>query len=77
MLIMKAGLNLIDNFLWETYEIDWRTSIRKHASSLEEETSDKAKLEDLIKGYSLNLHFINRMKRDPGFEQYLIKEIEN
>jgi len=74
---MKAGLNLIDNFLWETFEIDWRTNIRKNAKNLEQEAHENPKFDELVKNYSLNLHFINRMKRDPGFKQYLIKEIEN
>lgn len=74
---MKAGLNLIDNFLWETFEIDWRTNVRRNARNIEEEKIDESKLDLLIKKYSLNLQFINRMKRDPGFKQYLITEIEN
>lgn len=74
---MKAGLNLIDNFLWETFQIDWRTNIRKKAKNIEEIASTKSNLDKLIKIYALNLQFINRMDRDPGFKQYLLKEIES
>jgi len=61
----------VEKFLWEIYEIDWRTKIRV----VERENPEES--EFYIRKYMLNLHFMNRFDRDPGFKQYLIDEVEN
>jgi NAD+--asparagine ADP-ribosyltransferase len=67
--------NIIENFVWESYEIIWRTEIQKVSNKSKKQSSSK--LDEIVKKYTLNLYLIDRFNRDPGFKQFLIREIES
>ena len=69
-----SDIIIIENFMWEAYEIIWRTEIQKKASKSKNQAFPE--FDDIVKRYTLNLYLIDRFKRDPGFKQYLIREIE-
>ncbi|MDL2260932.1 hypothetical protein LJC08_01620 [Methanimicrococcus sp. OttesenSCG-928-J09] len=60
----------VESFLWELFEIDWRSNIRKA------ERIDSLNSKNYINKYMLNQYFIYRFYTDPGFKQFLISEIE-
>lgn len=77
MRVMKAGMNLFNHFLWENFEVEWRKEIRESANLVDSDHENDSINDGTVAVYALNLHFINRFEKDPGFKQYLINQIEN
>jgi len=67
---MAHDLNILQNFLWENYLIDYN---KKSLEKLEE-CSDDEKLEDLKHMVFMNMFLVRRV-RDPGFYCYVLERV--
>lgn len=68
---MKFKQNVVEQFLWESYDIDsWKYLIKK----LEE--SDESKIEEIGKNVIIQHSFQIRKVLDPGFRCYILDQIK-